>query len=74
MNKSSRCAAITSSIGTYRLGDTVMNLGSSGGTLTRAKIVAPVFGSAMVTARLSERPEMKGKGCAGSTASGVSTG
>src|ERR1700733_12243603 len=73
-NSSGRCAAITSSSGTNRLGATVRNRGSSGGTLTRAKIVAPVSGSAIITARLSERPEIYGNGCAGSTTSGVSTG
>ena len=50
------------------------NRGSSGGTLTRAKRVSPVSGSRTVTARLSDRFEMYGNGCAGSTASGVSTG
>ena len=65
---------MTSSIGTNRCGATARNRGSSGGTLTRANIVAPVRGSATMTARLSDRPEMKGNGCAGSTTSGVSTG
>ncbi len=51
-----------------------MNRGSRGGTLTRANIVAPVRGSATMTARLSDRPEMNGNGWAGSTTSGVSTG
>ncbi|CPU64169.1 Uncharacterised protein [Mycobacteroides abscessus] len=53
---------------------TAMNRGSSGGTLTRAKCSLPVVGFATTTARLSESPEMYGNGCAGSTASGVSTG
>ena len=48
--------------------------GSSGGTFTRAKCSAPVASSATTTARLSDRPEMYGNGCAGSTASGVRTG
>ena len=48
--------------------------GSDGGTLTRAKCSLPVFGLTRVTARFSDRPEMYGNGCAGSTASGVSTG
>ena len=51
-----------------------MNRGSSGGTFTRAKCSLPEVGLRTSTARLSERPEMYGKGCAGSTASGVSTG
>ena len=49
-----RCAAMTSSSGTNRYCDTARNLGSSGGTLTRANIVAPVRGSAIMTARLSD--------------------
>ncbi len=53
---------------------TVMNRGSSGGTLTRAKCSFSVFGLRTITARLSESPEMYGNGWAGSTASGVSTG
>src|SRR5215469_5293666 len=73
-NSSVRCAAITSSSGTNLLGETVRNLGSKGGTFTLANRVRPDLGSATITARLSDRPEMKGKGCAGSTASGVSTG
>ena len=68
------CAAITSSIGTNRCCATARNLGSSGGTLTRANTVASVLGSAIMTARLSDRPEMNGNGWAGSTTSGVSTG
>ena len=48
--------------------------GSSGGTLTRAKRSSPVAESRTVTARFSDRFEMYGNGCAGSTASGVSTG
>ncbi len=57
-NSSPRCAAITSSSGTNRFGATVRNRGSSGGTLTRANSVAPVAGSAIMTARLSDRLEM----------------
>ncbi len=49
---------MTSSTGTNRLGATARNLGSSGGTFTRANMVAPVVGSAIITARLSDRPEM----------------
>ena len=44
------------------------------GTLTRAKCSTPVAGSRTSTARLSDSPLMYGNGCAGSTASGVSTG
>ena len=44
------------------------------GTFTRAKRRSPVSGSQTIAARLSERFEMYGNGCAGSTASGVSTG
>ncbi len=65
---------MTSSIGTYRFCDSARNLGSSGGTLTLANTVASVLGSAIMTARLSDRPEMNGNGWAGSTTSGVSTG
>ena len=53
---------------------TAMNRGSSGGTLTRAKCSLPVAGLVTTTARFSDSPEMYGNGCAGSTASGVSTG
>ena len=44
------------------------------GTLTRANRSVRPSGSRTVTARFSDRPEMYGNGCAGSTASGVSTG
>ena len=71
---SSRCAAMTSSSGTYRCGEASRKRDSSGGTLTRAKCSWPLTGLRTTTARFSERPEMYGKGCAGSTASGVSTG
>ena len=57
-NSSLRWAAITSSSGTNRCAETVRNLGSSGGTFTRANMVSPVSGSATMTARLSDRPEM----------------
>ena len=73
-NSSPMCAAITSSSGTNRRCASAMNRGSSGGTLTRANIVPPVRGSAIITARLRDSPEMYGNGCAGSTMSGVSTG
>ncbi len=42
--------------------------------MTRAKWRWPLTGLRTTTARLRERPEMYGNGCAGSTASGVSTG
>ncbi len=48
--------------------------GSSGGTFTRANRSSPLDGSRTTTARFSDRFEMYGNGCAGSTASGVSTG
>ena len=74
-NSASRCAAITCSSGTKReLPGTATNRGSSGGTFTRAKRSSPVLASRTTTARLSDRFEMYGNGCAGSTASGVSTG
>ena len=50
------------------------NRGSELGTLTRALRSSPVDSSRTVTAMLSERFEIIGKGCPGSTASGVSTG
>ncbi len=53
---------------------TLRKRGSEGGILMRAKCSLPVLGLMRITARLSESPEMYGKGCAGSTASGVSTG
>ena len=65
---------MTSSIGTNRFWDTARNLGSSGGTFTRANMVASGPRVGDMTARLSDRPEMKGNGWAGSTTSGVSTG
>ena len=42
--------------------------------MTRAKRSSPLARSRTTTAKLSERFEMYGNGCAGSTASGVSTG
>jgi hypothetical protein len=85
-NRWSRCAAMTSSSGTNlvaymsasgdssALSATRSIRGSTGGTLTRAKCSLPVRGLTRTTARFRERPEMYGNGCAGSTASGVSTG
>ena len=74
-NSASRCAAITCSSGTKRSpSGSATKRGSSGGTLTRAKRRSPVIGSRTTAARFSDRFEMYGNGCAGSTASGVSTG
>ena len=74
-NRRSRCAAITCSIGTNRVSSASgRNRGRTGGTFTRAKRSSPVCGSRTCTARLSDRFEMYGNGCDGSTASGVSTG
>ena len=50
------------------------NRGSTGGTFTRAIRCSPVPGSPTSTRRFSDRLEMYGNGCPGSTASGVSTG
>lgn len=44
------------------------------GTLIRANSSGPPSFSRTTTARFSDSPEMYGNGCAGSTASGVSTG
>ncbi len=70
-----RWAAITCSMGTKRSpsGSTTKRL-RSGGTLTRAIRSARLARSTTTTMRLSERLEMYGKGCAGSTARGVRTG
>ena len=73
-NNRFRCSPMTSSSGTNRWLPTGTNLVKIGGTLTRAKCSLPVFGLRTSTARFSDRPEMYGKGCAGSTASGVRTG
>ena len=72
----SRCrkAPITSSIGTKRPSPISRKRGRLGGTLTRAKRPVPLTGSARSTASERLPPEMKGKGCAGSTTSGVRTG
>ena len=50
------------------------NRSRSGGTFTRAKRIRRSAGSRSQTARLSDRFEMYGNGCPGSTASGVRTG
>ncbi len=74
-NSRSRCAAITVSSGTNRSpSGSGTNRGSSGGTFTRANLRTPVIGSRTNAARLRDRFEMYGNGCAGSTDSGVSTG
>ena len=65
---------MTSSSGTKRWRDTSINLGSDGGTLTRAKSSLPAIGFLTVTAKFIDNPDMYGNGCDGSTASGVSTG
>ena len=72
----SRWAAITSSSATNRQEPSPVSTQRSrvSGTLTRAKRCSEPTGSRIKTARLSERSEMNGKGCPGSTASGVSTG
>ena len=73
--RASRWALITCSSGTKRSpSGSAAKRGSAGGTLTRATRWSRVDGSATTTARLSDIDEMYGKGCAGSTASGVSTG
>ena len=51
-----------------------MNRGSDGGTFTRANRATPVLGSRTPTARFSDRFEMYGNGCDGSTDSGVRIG
>jgi len=56
------------------LDSTATSRGTLLGTLTRANSSGPPAGSRTTTARLSDSPEMYGNGCAGSTASGVSTG
>ena len=78
---SSRCAAMSSSSGrnaeSARWSLTTTKRGTLLGTFTRAKRSTPGAGpcaSRTSTARLSESPLMYGNGCAGSTASGVSTG
>ena len=73
-NSRLRCSPMTSSSGTNRWLPTDTNRSKIGGTFTRAKCSLPVFGLRTSTAMLSESPEMYGNGCAGSTASGVSTG
>ena len=50
------------------------NRGRISGTFTLANRRSPDSGSAASTASDSERLEMNGNGCPGSTASGVSTG
>ena len=67
-------SAITSSSGTNLCGPTGTNREKIGGTLTRAKCSLSVLGLRTSTARFRDSPEMYGNGCAGSTASGVSTG
>ena len=74
-NSAPRLTPITSSIGTKCSGRPAgTQRGSDFGTFTRAKCSAPVCGSRTRTASDSDRFEMYGNGCPGSTASGVSTG
>ena len=74
-NSASRWAAIRSSSRTKRSpSGSPTKRGSVGGTLTRAKRSWACWASYIHTARLSDRLEMYGKGWAGSTPSGVSTG
>ena len=74
-NSRPRFAEITSSINTKRVDPgTDMKRGKFCGILTRAKRRSCVRGSLAIMARLRARLEMYGNGCAGSTASGVSTG
>ena len=54
--------------------ETSTKRGSIGGTLSLANSCRPVLALRMRIARFSDRPEMYGKGWAGSTASGISTG
>ena len=66
---------MTCSTGTNRSPSGITtNRGSSGGTLTRAIRCSLPRGAPTTTARFSDRSLMYGNGCAGSTASGVSTG
>ena len=51
-----------------------MNRSTLLGTLTLANRSAPLSGSRTMIAMFRLSPEMYGNGCAGSTASGVSTG
>ena len=74
-NSDSRCAASTCSIVTNRSpSPSATNRSSSGGTFTRANRRCPVIGSRTTAARFSDRLEMYGNGCEGSTDRGVSTG
>ena len=67
-------AAASVTCNAWPFASTAIKRGRVSGTFTRAKYSLPESGSSMATARLSDNPEMYGKGCAGSTASGVSTG
>ncbi len=70
-----RLAPITCSSGTNWCGrPNETHRGRLFGTFTRAKWSSPVSGSRTSTASESERLEMYGNGCPGSTASGVRTG
>ncbi len=78
-NSTGRSAAISSSIGRKRTTapsrlSSSTNRSTLSGTLTRAKCSTAVSGCLTVTARFRLSPLTNGNGCAGSTASGVSTG
>ena len=74
-NNAGRCAMMTSSIGMKCWEfSSFKNRGKSGGTFRRAKRSSLFTGSRSMTAILSARPDTYGKGCAGSTTSGVRIG
>ena len=74
-NRAGRWAAMTCSRGTKRSPSAITtNRGRMGGTFTRANLRSPLVALRTITARFRERLEMSGKGWAGSTERGVSTG
>ena len=74
-NSMSRFAAITCSCGMNRSpSGSGVKRAMFGGTFTRANRRMRVEGSRATTARFSDRSEMYGNGCAGSTESGVRIG
>ena len=76
VNSMSRCDAMRSSRATNRVDPSLVGTQRRRvlGTLTRANRSSASAGSRISTARFSDRSEMNGNGCPGSTASGVSTG
>ena len=54
--------------------EVAMNRERIGGTFTLAKDSSLVAGFFKITAKFNDSPEIYGKGCEGSTASGVKTG